>query len=123
MEILFISRVTIWSVFQNPWSRIYMHIASFYCLIYVAMDTDAEFLSHGAVIGIACAGTLIITAIVTFILTYVIVRRCCNTNGKQSSLRLSYESARPLSYTANERTDLEMQNQVFRHNLNSAAND
>ena len=85
------------------------------------MNTDAEFLTHGAVIGIACAGTLIITAIVTFILTYVIVRRCCNTNSKHSSLRLSYESVWPISYTA-KRTDLEMQlqNEVF---INSAAND
>ena len=89
-------------------------------LIYTVMDAEAEFLPHGAVIAIACTATMIITAVVTFILTCVIVRRFCNSNGKHSSLRLSYESVWPLSYTA-KRTDLEMQqNQLF---INSAAND
>ena len=71
------------------------------------MDTDGEFLPHGAVIAIACAVTLITTAIITFILTCIIIKRCCNPS-KHSSLRMSYESVWPLSYTA-KRTDLEMQ--------------
>ena len=74
---------------------------------YTAADTDAESLPHGAVTAIACVVTMITTAVITFILTYIIVKRCCNPY-KNSSLRMSYESVWPLSYTT-KRTDFEMQ--------------